>query len=108
MTACRALPFAAALLLAACHRLGQSVTPTVTYTCSDGRQVQAAYPDRDSAVLVLDGRSHRLRQAISADGARYVGDGWQWWAKGLRQATLAPLKSGETIASARGMDCRAR
>lgn len=111
MIARHALPFAIALivlLLAACHRTGQPATPAITYVCSDGRQVQATYPDHDSAVLVLDGSSHRLDQAISADGARYTGDGRQWWTKGLHQATLAPLKSGEDIASARGVDCQAR
>jgi membrane-bound inhibitor of C-type lysozyme len=107
MIARRALPLAVVPLLAACHGTGRTAAPT-TYACSDGRQVQATYPDHDSATLVLDGRRHRLRQSISADGARYTGDGWQWWTKGLHQATLAPLKSGESIASARGVDCQAR
>lgn len=80
---------------------------TLTYTCDDGRTVQAAYPDTDTAVLTLDGRPHQLHTAVSADGARYVGKHWQWWTKGMREARLAPLKPGETIASASGVSCTA-
>lgn len=77
------------------------------YTCLDGRKVQAVYPDSDIAELVLDGHTHHLHAAVSADGARYVGDHWQWWAKGMRHAQLAPLKNEESIASAPGMACTA-
>ena len=79
----------------------------VTYTCADGRTVQAVYPDTDTTVLTLDGQTHRLHTAISADGARYVGDHWQWWTKGMHEARLAPLKPGKTIASSSGVSCTA-
>lgn len=78
---------------------------TLTYTCDDGRNVQAVYPDTDTAVLTLDGQTYRLHTAISADGARYVGEHWQWWTKGMTKGWLAPLKSGESIASASGVSC---
>jgi membrane-bound inhibitor of C-type lysozyme len=78
---------------------------TLTYTCDDGRNVQAVYPDTDTAVLTLDGQTYRLHTAISADGARYVGEHWQWWTKGMTQGWLAPLKPGESIASASGVSC---
>ncbi|MEO7066381.1 MAG: MliC family protein [Rhodanobacter sp.] len=88
-----------------------SATPTtaksIDYTCTDGRTVHAMYPDTDSAVITLDGQTHRLHTAISASGARYVGDQWQWWTKGMHNAQLAPLKSGEKIASASGVACSA-
>ena len=45
--------------------------------------------------------------AISADGARYVGDHWQWWTKGMHDAWLSPLRNGETYPSASGVACRA-
>ena len=80
---------------------------THIYTCDDGRIVHAVYPDTDTTVLTLDRHTHRLHVAISADGARYVGDHWQWWTKGMRQGRLAPLKPGETIASATGVSCTA-
>lgn len=83
-----------------------AASPTI-YTCQDGRRVQAVYPDSATVALLLDGHTHRLRTAVSADGARYVGDGWQWWSKGTRQAQLTPLKKGETIASAPGTACTA-
>jgi membrane-bound inhibitor of C-type lysozyme len=78
---------------------------TLTYTCDDRRKVQAVYPDTDTAVLTLDGQTYRLHTAISADGARYVGEHWQWWTKGMTKGLLAPLKPGESIASAHGVSC---
>jgi len=103
-----ALLIALALLLAGCQTPApDTAAKTFTYRCDDGRSVQAGYPDTDTAMLTLDGTSHRLHRAISADGARYVGDDWQWWKKGMQQAWLAPLKPGETFTSARGVDCHA-
>jgi membrane-bound inhibitor of C-type lysozyme len=79
----------------------------LTYRCDDGRTVRAAYPDIRTAVLGFDGETHRLHIAVSADGARYVGAGWQWWSKGMHDAWLAPLQGAEQIASAAGVACRA-
>lgn len=84
-----------------------SVANTITYTCDDQRTVKAVYPDRDTAVLTFDGDTHHLHVARSADGARYVGDQWQWWTKGMHEGRLAPLEAGETIASAKGVSCTA-
>lgn len=84
-----------------------AATKSTTYTCKDGRIVKAAYPDPDTAVITLNGQTHRLHATVSADGARYVDDRWQWWAKGMHQAQLAPLKPGETIASDSGVACTA-
>ena len=64
-------------------------------------------PNTDTAVLTLDGQTHHLHTAISADGARYVGGKWQWWTKGMHSAWLAPLAQGETYASADGVSCHA-
>ena len=69
--------------------------------------MQAFYPDPDSAVLTVDRQTHRLHIAISADGARYVGDRWQWWTKGMHQAWLTMLKPGEEYASGSGVGCHA-
>jgi membrane-bound inhibitor of C-type lysozyme len=91
-------PFRAAAAGAAIH---------LTYTCDDGRTVQAVYPDAQTAVLDFDAQAHRLHAAISADGARYVGGHWQWWSKGMHDAWLAELKPGEKVASAAGVACRA-
>lgn len=59
------------------------------------------------AVVRYKGAKHTMRTAISGSGARYVGDGWQWWTKGFEEGTIAPLKPGETVASAEPVTCRA-
>ncbi|MEP7187012.1 MAG: MliC family protein [Rhodanobacter sp.] len=79
----------------------------VTYICGDGRTLQAVYPNTNSVVLTLDGQTHLLHIARSADGARYVDDHWQWWTKGLHQGQLATLEAGEAVASAAGIVCTA-
>ena len=87
----------------------QASTPSswISYACSDGRVVQAAYPDTNTAQIKINGQAHILRIAMSADGARYIGDGWQWWTKGMHDGSLAPLAASETIASAPGVACHA-
>lgn len=78
-----------------------------TYACSDGQTVQAAYPDTNTALVKIKGQAYTLHIALSGSGARYVGDGWQWWTKGMKDGMLAPLAAGETIASAPGVTCHA-
>jgi membrane-bound inhibitor of C-type lysozyme len=102
----RLLLAAAALLPSACQQARPDAW--ITYRCADGRLVEASYVDSGHAVLRIGGRPYRLAIARSASGARYVGDGWQWWTRGMRQADLAPLPSGQEIASAPGMACQAR
>jgi len=70
---------------------------TSTYTCDDGRTVQASYPDTNTAVLIFDQKTHRLHIAVSASGTPYVDDGWQWWTKGMHEALLAPLQPRESM-----------
>jgi membrane-bound inhibitor of C-type lysozyme len=53
----------------------------VVYRCVSGSTVDAAFT-HDSAIVHYAGRTHRLGQAISASGARFVGDGLVWWTKG--------------------------
>jgi len=99
-----------ALTLALC---GCASTPSghtdawVNYTCSDGQTVQASYPDNNTAVIKLKGETHTLHVALSGSGARYTGEGWQWWTKGMHDGMLAPLAAGETIANALGIACHA-
>jgi membrane-bound inhibitor of C-type lysozyme len=98
------LALVAATVLAACQPTRPAM-PATAYRCDDGRQVQADYQGTDRAELTVDGVIHRLVLARSASGARYIGEGWQWWTKGP-QAWLAPLHAGESIASAPGVACR--
>ncbi|MEO8808639.1 MAG: MliC family protein [Rhodanobacter sp.] len=104
----RALLIAPVLLFAGCQTPAPDATAkAITYTCDDGRTVQAVYPDTETAVIILDGQTLRLHIAVSADGARYVGNRWQWWTKGMHDARLAPLKPGDAIAAASGVSCHA-
>ena len=106
---------AAVVALAGCNRdpakaidAGAPAEPTfTTYACEDGRTVRAAYPDPATAIVDVDGAERTLRVAISASGARYIGEGVQWWTKGMDQAQLSPLAAGEDIATASGVNCRA-
>ena len=115
-----AVGLAALLGLAACNKPAEqaqapeapaaaapAAAPLTTYVCDDGRSLKASYPDADTAVVELEGATHTLKIAISASGARYVGDGLQWWTKGMADGQLSPLKAGEDIASAQGVNCKA-
>ena len=104
----------AALALAACTKAPEPapeakaeapVIPWSSYVCADGRIVQALYPDAQTARVKLAGEEHRLKISVSGSGARYVGEGLQWWTKG-DEAFLASLKAGEDIASAPGVSWR--
>lgn len=79
----------------------------ITYKCADGSTVEAWYPRTDTAKIRHNGREMEMKLAISASGARYVGDVWQWWTKGMSEGLLAPLAEGESIASASGTVCKA-
>lgn len=105
-----------ALGLAACSKPAEpakapapaaKAAPVTVYACDDGRTVRASYPDPDTAVVEVDGKTRDLKIAISASGARYTGDGYQWWTKGMTQGQLSPLAAGEDIASAPGVNCKA-
>lgn len=100
----------AAAALAACQPLPvHTAAATVTrYQCEDGSVIDAVYPDTDSAHVVYRGRAIDMRIAVSADGARYTGGGWQWWTKGRTQGYLAPLAAGESIATAPAVACTAK
>lgn len=105
---------AALLLTAACQQDQAPEPPAPTaaakyiYDCADGTTVTAWYPTTDTARLRLRDQTIEMKIAISASGARYVSDRWQWWTKGPDQAWLAPLAPGEEIASAPGLTCTGR
>ena len=130
------LPCAALALLAACEATGPGGSPPLaqapspadvagaaipprqdatTYLCADGTVVRAEYPEagedgvmgRGGAILDIDGNRVRMIEGASASGVRYIGGGFQWWTKGLQDATLAPLPNGADIAEAPGTACRA-
>jgi membrane-bound inhibitor of C-type lysozyme len=119
----------AVLTLAACEKtteapkpaptpdnLAQSAPPAtpaapdarqIVYACADGSVLKATYPDDKTAVVEYGGKTRTLTVAMSASGARYVGDGLQWWTKGMTDGMVAPLKDGEDVASAKPVECMA-
>ena len=72
----------------------------VHHECEGGAHIDATYPTADTACIRYLGVVHPMRIAISASGARYVGDALEWWTKG-REGTLSRLledgTSGEII-----------
>lgn len=101
------LPLLPALLLLACAAQAADKNEWVNYTCADGQTLQASYPDHDTAVIKLKGKTHHLQSVKSGSGARYIGDGWQWWTKGMHNGELAPLSARETLATAPALQCHA-
>jgi membrane-bound inhibitor of C-type lysozyme len=85
---------------------GNAAPSWTSYACGDGQTVQAAYPDTNTAWVKIKGQTHTLHVAMSGSGARYTGEGWQWWTKGMRDGMLAPLAEGQTIADP-GVSCHA-
>ncbi len=80
------------------------VVPVTAYVCEDGRVVRALYLAQDRVRLMIEGNTYQLKAAVSGSGARYTGDGVQWWSKG-DEAMLAPLPSNEEIATDPGVHC---
>jgi membrane-bound inhibitor of C-type lysozyme len=57
----------------------------VTFSCDDGSAIEATFdnaPDPATVLLVRNGQQFTLPQAMSASGARYVGDDIEFWNKG--------------------------
>lgn len=80
---------------------------TIAYACADGQALKARYPDDKTAVVEYGGQTRTLTVAVSASGARYVGEGLQWWTKGMTEGRVTPLKPGETVAAGEGVECMA-
>ncbi|HNP36947.1 MAG TPA: MliC family protein [Woeseiaceae bacterium] len=53
-----------------------------SYSCESGQVVKANYSSFDTATVQYQDRTHEMHVAVSASGARYVGDGMEWWTKG--------------------------
>jgi membrane-bound inhibitor of C-type lysozyme len=72
-----------AVLLPACMTQPHDAQiSTITYNCGGGVSILASYPDTSSATIEYKNKRFNLRVARSASGARYVGDGVEWWTKG--------------------------
>jgi membrane-bound inhibitor of C-type lysozyme len=80
-------------------------TPVLVYHCADGQTVRASYPSPDAAVVEYGGLSRTLKATTAASGARYVGNGLQWWTKGPAEGVISPLDNGQDAATAPGVNC---
>jgi membrane-bound inhibitor of C-type lysozyme len=105
-SAAAATPAASAATPAVAEASTTAPARTVTYNCGNGRTLEASYAG-DKATIVWGGERHVLTIATSGSGARYTGDGLQWWTKGQRDATLSKLGIGELVASDVGIACSA-
>lgn len=86
LTAIAALGITACTTTAQDHA-GLQTTPAFAasaqrYDCDSGETVAAIYPNTDSATIEYQGRVYKMNIAVSASGARYVGEGLEWWTKG--------------------------
>ncbi|MBS0315690.1 MAG: MliC family protein [Proteobacteria bacterium] len=53
------------------------------YRCASGEMVEARYRRSDDTLTVrYTGQLVLMHHAISADGARYAGEGLEWWSRG--------------------------
>jgi membrane-bound inhibitor of C-type lysozyme len=72
---------------------------SVGYACESGKVVTVTYPDTETARVSYDGRDYVLASAVSASGARYAGQGLEWWTAsrdGQESGTLSRLAPNDT------------
>lgn len=75
----------------------------VGYACESGKVITATYPDTETARVSYDGRDYVLTSAVSASGARYAGQGLEWWTasrNGQESGTLSRLGANDQAGGA--------
>ncbi len=111
----------AMLCISACTSTAQNTTEQSTaaafntsaaqqYYCDSGETVAAIYPNSESAIIEYQGRVYKMNIAVSASGARYVGEGLEWWTKGNGSGSEASLlEQQKDDSSGEGLEyCTAR
>jgi len=63
----------------------------IAYRCNSGNIVRASYPSTTMAAVQYEGRMREMTIAVSGSGARYVGNGLEWWTKGAGPGSSATL-----------------
>lgn len=61
------------------------------YNCESGQVVKVSYTSVDTATVQYQGKTREMRVAVSGSGARYVGDGMEWWTKGSDRGSEGTL-----------------
>ncbi len=74
-----AISLLGALCLAGC---GQTATDGKTMRCTDGPTATFHFPDPETLTLTVHGTMHRLERQRTASGARFSGEGVDFWNKG--------------------------
>lgn len=87
-----------------------STSSVHNYRCESGEMIAATYPSTDSARVHYKDNNHSMQIAVSGSGARYVGDGLEWWTKGSGPGSEGTLfqhaadgTTGEIIESCTGL-----
>lgn len=103
------------LTVAACSEAGEKApagpveapatqpAAAVGYACESGKTIAVTYPDTSTARLSYDGRGYVLTSVVSASGARYAGEGLEWWTasrNGQESATLSRLAPNDQAGGA--------
>ncbi|WP_374472846.1 MliC family protein [Phenylobacterium sp.] len=92
--------------LSACTTVRHPHQPAAVLHCENGETVEVGYAG-DLAIVTYKNRKHTMRTAISGSGARYVGEGLEWWTKGFEEGTIAVLPPGEQVSTGERVVCRA-
>lgn len=88
----------------------ENAVSLVHYRCESGAQIQASYPAENVAVVEYRDETYRMDIARSASGARYTGDRYDWWTKGMGPGATATLAThtdngpGDTVERCRQLD----
>lgn len=96
------------LIIAACAAQQAEIPAFQAFTsnwqCESGAAITASYPDTDTAIVTYKGKVYNLKIAVSASGARYVGEEIEWWTKGSGPGATGSLfrhnpdgTSGDTL-----------
>lgn len=87
-----------AVIASGCTTTTHDIDMWVThdYRCESGATIRAAYRPPDAATVQYGEHVQHMRIAVSASGARYVGDTLEWWTKGSGAGASALLLRHET------------
>lgn len=94
----------ATLPLVACtttsNDLSQNLEPlppkAISYQCDSGNRIIVTYPDNDTAEVKYMDDTYQMKIALSASGARYVGDDLVWWTKGNEASMYKAVNNTDT------------
>lgn len=81
----------------------------IRYRCESGREVQVSPPTFDDTPISVryEGATRTMHVVRSASGARYAGEGYEWWTKGTGPGATGMLgryPSGDTAAVAEPLE----